>query len=135
MPARVLGGRVVKQRMKLIARNVHREMGVRIDQNALDLLGRARGLAPQLDADLILSGDVVRRGNQSVHKRVVFFDSPYAVRRHEDRYKLGPVSSVKQSPDGPIGRKYLSRPLKRQQRHYIKHLKEGVKLALRQSLR
>jgi hypothetical protein len=132
---RVLGADVVKRRMKLITRNVRREVGVRLDQSAKDLLLRARGLSPQLEGFLIGAGDILKRGNRNVVKRIVFFDSPYAVIRHEDVYNLGPISSLKKSPDGPIGRKFLSRPFQAQGPRYIREIGEGVNLALRQSVR
>jgi hypothetical protein len=133
--AGVKGGAAVKRRLRIISRNVHREVGVRLDHNAEDLLSRARGLAPQLEGHLIDAGDILRRGNQYLHKRVIFFDSPYAVVRHEDVYNLGPISSMKSSPDGPIGRKFLSRPFEAQAQKYQKQIAEGVRLALRQSVR
>jgi hypothetical protein len=131
----VTGGAAIKRRLRVISRNVHAEMGVRLDQAAKDLLSRARGLAPQLSGELIGDGDILRRGNKTVHRRVVFFDSPYAVVRHEDVYNLGPISSIKSSPDGAIGRKFLSRPFERQSKNYEKSIAAGVRLALRQSVR
>lgn len=129
------GGLIIKSRMKKIARNVHREVAERLDQNAEDLLMRARGLAPQLESHLIGSGDFLRRGNKTTHKRIVFFDIDYAVVRHEEFYNLGPVSSMKRSPDGTIGRKFLERPFKAQFAKYRDNIAEGIQLALRQSVR
>ena len=54
---------------------------------------------------------------------------------HEDTYNLGPISSLKTSSDGPIGRKYLSRPFQAQAQAYIDNVAEGIRLALRQSVR
>lgn len=135
MAEAVRGADVIKRRFRIISRNVHREAAVRLTQNARDLLSRARGLAPQLESDLIESGDIQRRASQGLHRRWVFFDSPYAVVRHEDFYNLGPTSSAKRSPDGPIGRKFLSRPLEAQADNYVDNLDEGVNLAIRQSVR
>lgn len=121
--------------MKVITRNVRREVAVRLDQSADDLLLRARGLSPQLTGALIGSGAIARRGNRDVVKRIIYFDTPYAVRMHEDRYNLGPISSIKSSPDGPIGRGYLRRPFDANSRDYIANIGAGVRLALRQSVR
>ncbi len=131
-----LGGlALVKKRMKVVGRNVHREIAKRLDQNAEDLLTRARGLAPQLTSELILSGDIIRRGTKTTAKRIIFFDSEYAVVRHEDVYNLGPISSLKRSPDGRIGRKFLSRPHRAQFNAYKENIAKGIRLALSQSTR
>lgn len=132
---KVQGGDVAKRRMRIIARNVHKEVVVRLDRSAVDLLSRARGLAPQLEGFLILSAHIIRRGNQHTAKRIIVFDSPYAVVRHEDTYNLGPISSQKSSPDGFIGRKFLSRPFEQHSAFYVNDIGKGVALALRQSVR
>lgn len=80
--------------------------------NARELLRRSRALAPELEGDLIRSGKVTRvpdsRGKTAA---VVSFGAPHALVRHEDFYKLGPISASKPATeDGTPGRKYLSRP-------------------------
>ena len=131
----VFGLPLIKKRLRVITRNVRREVAQALDDASDDLLFRARGLAPQLDSDLIESGSILRRGNRSVVTRVVYFDSPYAVVRHEDFYNLGPVSSLKQSPDGEIGRKYLSRPFEAQQPTYQRDIGAAVRRGLRSAVR
>lgn len=124
------GARVIKERLRRIARNVRAEITIELDQVADDLLERANGLAPQLSGDLILSGAIARRGSRDVVSRTVFYDQPYAVVRHEDFYNLGPISSLKRSPDGPIGRKYLERPFVAQRDNYQERLGRAVSRAL-----
>ena len=133
MPVR--GGDVIRRRLRLIRRNVKAEVARELDDVADDLLTRARGLAPQLEGDLIGSGIIKKRRAREAVSRTIFFDSPYAVVRHEDFYNLGPVSSVKASPDGPIGRKYLSRPFEANHPRYVKEIGRAVDRAIRQSLR
>lgn len=134
MPA-VKGADVIRRRLRLIRRNVKAEVAAQLDDSADDLLTRARGLAPQLEGDLIASGIIKKRRFREAVSRTIFFDSPYAVVRHEDFYNLGPVSSVKASPDGPVGRKYLSRPYEANHPRYVKEIGAAVNRAIRQSLR
>ena len=131
----VEGGEVIKRRLKLIIRNVQREVSVALDAAADDLLSRSRQLAPQLSGDLIDAGKVRGRGARDVQTRVIFYDSPYAVVRHEDFYNLGPISSLKQSPDGVIGRKYLETPFRRHNARYQKDLGFAINRAMRRSVR
>lgn len=131
----VTGGEVIGRRLRLIRRNATRAVAVGLDFAADDLRRRAEGLAPQLEGFLIASADIQRRGNQNAQRRVVFFDTPYAVRMHEDFYNLGPVSSVKSSPDGPIGRKYLERPFRARVGAYQEAIANAVRKSLRQSVR
>lgn len=131
----VHGGAAIRRRMRLIRRNVKAEVVRELDDAADDLLLRARGLAPQLSGDLIASGIIKKRRAREAVSRTIFFDSPYAVVRHEDVYNLGPISSVKASPDGPIGRKYLSRPFEANRRRYEEGIRDAMRRAMRQSLR
>lgn len=131
----VKGAAVIRRRMRLITRNVREEVAVGLDAAAEDLRRRAQGLAPQLEGDLIGSAKIRQKGRKDVVSRTIYFDSPYAVVRHEDFYNLGPVSSVKKSPDGAIGRKYLSRPFEANQRRYTREIGESIDRALRQSVR
>lgn len=135
MPARVIGGTVIRRRLKLIRRNVLAEMARELDDAADDLLTRARTLAPQLTGALIASGKIKKRRARQAVSRTIWFDCPYAVVRHEDVYNLGPISSRKSSPEGPIGRKYLSRPFERHAPRYRDNLANAVNRAMRQSLR
>lgn len=128
------GAKVISRRMRLITRNVKAEVVVALDDAADDLLSRARQLAPQLTGELIGSGDVRKRRATEVISREVFFRAPYAVVRHEDHYNLGPISSLKSSPDGPVGRKYLSRPLEIHRRRYVGEIGAAVRRGLRASL-
>ncbi len=121
--------------MRLIVRNVRAEVAQALDEASEDLLSRGRQLAPQLSGQLIASGAITGRRTRDVVSRIVFFEAPYAVVRHEDFYNLGPISSVKSSPDGPIGRKYLQRPFEAHSGTYQKMIGAAVRRGIRLSLR
>ncbi|MCP4868278.1 MAG: hypothetical protein GY898_06120 [Proteobacteria bacterium] len=129
------GAAAISRRMKIIERNARREMIHQLDENADDLLSRARQLAPQLSGELIESGTIRKRGSRKLVSRTIVFTACHAVRRHEDFYQLGPISSTKSSPDGPIGRKFLERPFEAHKDDYYKSQGAAVARALRQSLR
>lgn len=131
----VHGKAVIVRRMRLIVRNVKEEVEVALDEAAEDLRGRANALAPQLSGDLILSAEIKAHDTKTLSSRTIYYDSPYAVVRHEDFYNLGPISSVKKSPDGPIGRKYLSRAFERHNPRYQTELGNAVNRGMRQSVR
>jgi hypothetical protein len=62
----------------------------------------------------------------------VAFGTVYALRRHEEEYKPGPITAQSPGYDGmKPGRKYLERPLKRYSRKYMEHIANKVKEALR----
>lgn len=131
----VHGRKTIEKRSRTIQRNVKAEVSRQLDENADDLLSRAQGLAPQLEGDLIASGIIKKRRFRAAVSRTVKFTSPYAVVRHEDFYNLGPVSEVKKSPDGRIGRKYLSRPFRKNRARYQKEIGNAIDRAIRGSLR
>ena len=131
----VHGRKQIAGRSKIVQRNVKAEVARALDDAADDLLSRAQGLAPQLEGDLIASGIIKKRRGKADVSRTIKFTEPYAVVRHEDFYNLGPVSEVKKSPDGPIGRKYLTRPFRKNQRRYQKEIGEAIDRAIRQNLR
>lgn len=121
--------------MRIIVRNVQKEAAVALDDAADDLLARAQQLAPQFSGELIDSGVIKRRGSPGLVARSVLFTACHAVRRHEDFYSLGPISALKSSPDGPIGRKYLSRPFWLHRDRYHKEIGRAMSRAMRQSVR
>lgn len=133
MPVR--GGDAIRRRLKTIRRNVRREVAFALDDASDDLLSRARQLSPQLTGFLIGSGIIAKRRAREVIGRTIFFDAPYAVVRHEDVYNLGPISSQKSSPDGPIGRKYLSRPFEKHNPRYQREIRDAIERGIRLSLR
>jgi len=97
-----------------------------------DLLRVSTALAPQLTGDLMATGtrEVERHG--TVVEGTVSFSTPYALRRHEENYKPGPITANKPMIDGmKPGRKYLEQPLKKYSRKYVEHIAEKVKEALR----
>jgi len=122
--------------MRLLARNAKGAMEQSIQDSAEDLLSRARVMAPQLSGDLILSGGIRKAPSiGGAVGRIVFFDEPYAVIRHEDTYNLGPISRTKSSPDGPIGRKYLQQPYDNHKARYIRDARNAVAKSFRRTLR
>lgn len=131
----VHGGAVIRRRMRKIVRNVRAEVIVALDEAAEDLLSRADQLAPQLSGEMIGSGDIAGYQSRHLISRTIFYASPYAVRRHEDFYNLGPISSLKRSPDGEVGRKYLSRPFEAHNARYQREIGDAIGRAIRQSVR
>lgn len=131
----VTGGAVVRRRMRAMVKNVKAEVSEAMDNAAEDLLSRGRQLAPQLTGELIGSGGIRKRRATDIISREVFFAAPYAVVRHEDFYNLGPISSVKRSTDGPVGRKYLSRPLEIHRARYHREVRDAMRRGIRLSLR
>lgn len=98
-------------------------------KNAEELLSDAIDLAPQLLGDLVESGVVERvRGNKFLFTDVVGFNTPYAVRRHEDFYQPGPTTAGKPG----AGRKYLSRPFNKKKKVFEKRIKNAIERRLRQ---
>ncbi len=88
-------------------------VAIELDNQANLLRGRAVALAPELTRRLILSSKITKRDSSTRAIRVVSFDTPYAVVRHEDFYELGPISSAKSpTQDGSPGRKFLERPFR-----------------------
>ena len=117
---RVKGAAEVKRRFRKLPREIFGAVDEVLENDALELLGRGNALVPELTRDLLLSGNIETKRRGGSVQFVIFYDEPYAVRRHEDEYNLGPVSSVKSgTQDGPVGRKYLSRPFENMKRRII----------------
>jgi hypothetical protein len=122
--------------MRAIQRNVREAAAQQSDENADDLLTRARAMAPQLSGEMMEDSQVIGRDRKDSVLRTVVFSSVYAVRRHEDIYNLGPVSTAKSpSPDGPVGRKYLESPFNNNIQRYMKLVGTAVSKAIRMSVR
>lgn len=103
--------RKLQRTLRDIGKQTRRAINVVLDRQAVLLRGRAVAIAPELTRRLILSSKITSRNQKGKAIRVVSFDTPYAVTRHESFYNLGPISSQKApTQDGPTGRKYLSRP-------------------------
>lgn len=118
-----------------------------------DLAKVSSQLSPLLEGDLQASPTVDIKINGSNITGEVSYNSPYALRRHEEEYKpgtrkeydksgrpvgyiidgKGPLTRSKPSVDGMIpGRKYLEQPLKKYGKDkYMKYIANKVKGALR----
>lgn len=78
---------------------------------ALFLITRAKMNAP------ILTGELRNKFKYTIGGRpvklVITNDVPYALRWHEEQFKLGPISRIYNRPtlEGGIGNKYLERPI------------------------
>lgn len=131
----VSGATVIRKRFKTIVRNVRAGAAVNVQHVAEDIVERSNLMAPQLSGEMIGTAKIKPRDRRDVISRTIFYDSPYAVRRHEDFYNLGPISSLKQSPDGPVGRKYLQTPFEKHRDRYIRQIGNGVRDDVRRSLR
>lgn len=123
-------------------------------ENAEDLLGKAVELAPIDTGTLRRSGEAHTERDAAGTTGVVSFNTPYAVRRHEEaprkgihpRYVkrgdkwvregeyingLGPITRSSPGVDGmKPGRKYLERPLKKYARKYVQHVADRVREVL-----
>ena len=129
----VRGRKELEKRFAVIKRNVEEAVEQQLDDNADDLLNRSNGLSPQLTGAHINSGKVHR---PSAFVRIVAYDKPYAVFLHESRYRLGPVSRLKPgTPDGRVGRRYLSRPYEKRKKIYTDLIGKAVVKAVNQSVR
>lgn len=143
MAAKVTGGDAIRRRMRVIRRNVRAAVAQAMDDAADDLLVRAVKLAPQLEDDLIESGDVLQTNRRDTFKRVVLFSRPYAAYQHEGINRstgapLKPGPRTRQKPstaDGTPGPKYLERPYMRHRRRYVTDVGDAVKDAIRRSVR
>lgn len=108
------GDKKLRRVLANIAAKTPAGVAIELDDLAEQLRGRAVALAPELTRRLILSSKITKRDSRARAIRVVSFDTPYAVRRHEDFYALGPISSAKSpTEDGSPGRKYLERPFRK----------------------
>ena len=117
--AKVLGAELIRKRLDRMVRNSRGTVGSDMDLIASDLLERAANLAPVLTGDLIRSGRILRRPGRNI-RRIVSFGTDHAIFTHEGHYNLGMISRQKPATeDGKVGRKYLSRPLVRNQKAYI----------------
>ena len=125
----VKGTRQAIKNMRRLTREAIDAMEDQNLKNAEELLSDAIDLAPQLSGDLIDSANVqFVRQNKGLFIHFVGFNTPYAVRRHEDVYNPGPIT--RQKPGA--GRKYLSRPFNKKRKVFEKRLKNAIERRLRQ---
>jgi hypothetical protein len=121
-------------------------------KDCIEDLGKVSAkLAPLLEGDLQASNNVQDKaiGNEIIGE--IKFNSPYALRRHEEEYRpgrhmeydssgrpvgyiidgRGPLTRSKSSVDGmEPGRKYLERPLKKYEGKYQKYVANAVRRLL-----
>ena len=101
------------------------------EENTEDLMGKAVELAPILTGTLRRSAEPEVSRDATGVTGVVSFNTPYAVRRHEENYKPGPLTAASPGIDGmPAGRKYLERPLKANAKKYVEHAADRVREVL-----
>jgi hypothetical protein len=135
----VQGADVIRRRMRQIQRNVRDATSQEMDTIAEDLLLRSQLLCKEDEGDLIASGAIAFRNRKDTYVRVVYYDTPYAVRQHEcTEMGLGPKTKAKPSSplgDGKPGRKWLSRPFVRHRKRYIAEVGDAISDAIRGSLR
>ncbi len=123
----------MRQNLKRVLRDIDDAVEQALDDAADDLLDRATALSPQLTGAHIHTGTVHNTGG---HQRVVTFAMPYSVFLHEGTYKLGPISSKKPStPDGDVGKKFLSRPFDAHKSRYIADIGRAIGDEINRSLR
>ncbi len=103
----VVGVMKARTRMKKLRAKVVQAVQDQMQDNAEVLLEEAKKLAPELTRALVNSGEVSKSDNEAKGRfqRRVSFDTPYAVRWHEERFNPGPITSTKPG----AGRKYLTR--------------------------
>lgn len=112
-----------------------------------DLASKSQKLSPKLEGTLEESAAVKIEKSSRDITGTVSYNSPYALRRHEEPYKpgarkeydssgrpvgyiidgRGPITRGKPSVDGmEPGRKYLERPFKKYVKKYENHLADKV---------
>lgn len=109
-------------------------------------------LSPLLEGDLAGSYSLEVKPDNNTYKGQVKFNTPYALRRHEEPYSSrkpymeydksgrpvgkiingrGPLTRSKSSVDGmEPGRKYLERPIKKYEGKYQKYIANAVRRVL-----
>jgi hypothetical protein len=120
----VQGVSALRRRLSRIRGAVDRVVRVKMDDLAIELLGRSVAVAPELTRDLIKSAVITKDDRAGQTRRIVSYDTHYAVVQHEDfSLGIGPITARKAGTiDGAAGRKYLERP--------FNNMKRGIVLAL-----
>jgi hypothetical protein len=120
----VVGVMKAKTRLKKLRAKVVQAVQDQMQENAEVLLEDARKLAPELTRDLVNSGEVSGLDNRArgIFQRRVSFDTPYAVRWHEERFNPGPITSTKPG----AGRKYLTRAFNANKRRFQSRIAKTV---------
>lgn len=123
--------RVIQRRIDKIINASGPAAGRALNRVAADLLERSSNVAPILRGDLIRTGRITRVGStQRIQKRQVSYGTDHAIFTHEGSYNLGPVSRLKpDTEDGPVGRKYLDRPFRRNAKRYRQFVIDEMKVA------
>jgi hypothetical protein len=91
-----------------------------LNDAAFDLLSKSKKLAPLDEGDLRASGNTIPSTPQSL-EAVVGFDTPYAVRMHED------LTYTPQEPG--TGPKYLENPANQNAKKYRQHIQSELRKA------
>lgn len=141
----VKGGKIIQDRLKKIQKNLRTAVSQQMDKNAEDLLSRSGALVPQLTGELRSDAKITKKDPGKaggVFSRTISYGntkpaSDYTLFIHEDtNYRLGPVSRAKPgTADGPVGRKFLSRPFDAHRREYLKEIGRITELSIQRSVR
>lgn len=142
----VTGGDLIQKRLKNIQRNLGHAVEKAMDLNAEDLLSRSQALCPQKTSELLGDAKITKKDPSGkrggVFDRIISYgntepSSKYALFIHEDTdYELGPISRAKPpTADGPVGRKFLSRPYDIHRRRYLKEIGRITELSIQRSIR
>lgn len=150
---RVLGGAVVRSRLRKIARNVNDAVQQEMDDIADDLLTASRDKAPQLTGEMIRTSktDSKNARSQGRFSRRVKYTEEYAPIQHEGIYwsggssrsgaksgelfRPGPVTAAKLGNRRGVGRHFLSKPFKKMEPKIPRQISKAVARAIRQSVR
>ena len=127
----VKGASELRRTLKRLEREILAELREAFDDLAERTRTTAREFAPQLEGDLIESAGIEGRDRRDRIQRVVFFDTPYAARQHEDEtLNPGPITALKPN----AGPKYLRRAFVKETRDFVPDLRRRVAAATRRSI-
>lgn len=116
----VTGVREAQRALQRLLRDIEHVAPEAIKDVAFDLLGKAVNLAPIDTADLRGSGKVELETNGDKITATVSFNTPYAVRQHEDLTYNHPRGGEA---------KYLEKPFVANTPRYIQHIRDSVRRA------
>lgn len=118
----VVGVKKANRNLERIQAAIFEAMKDQNQENAEELLSDASDLAPQLSGDLIESGKVTAFNRKAQFIRIVSFDTPYAIRWHEDKFIPGEITRTKPG----AGRKYLSRAYNKKRKKFEQRIGKAV---------
>ena len=135
----VIGGAVVRSRLRKIVRNVNDAVQQEMDDIADELLTTSRDKAPQLHGDMTdpqhSKTDSKNARRQGRFTRRVKYTTVYAPIQHEKTFRPGPVTAAKLGSRVGIGKGFLSKPFKKMEPKIPRRISKAVARAIRQSVR